>query len=71
MTAEQYAQAMNKDTFFDSQLWIFRLSDAEVAELQKRFKFFTLLSNACCCFQVEERLVFFAADQLVGRNRAI
>lgn len=57
---------MDKDTFFDSQLWLFRLSDEEMEGLQKDFKFFTLLPDAYCCFQVDERLVFFTTDQCKG-----
>lgn len=57
---------MDKDTFFDSQLWLLRLSDEEMEGLQKDFKFFTLLADAYCCFQVDERLMFFTMDQHEG-----
>jgi hypothetical protein len=57
---------MDKNTFLDSQLWLFRLSDEEMEGLQKDFKFFTLLADAYCCFQVDERLMFFTMDQYRG-----
>jgi hypothetical protein len=57
---------MDKNIFLDSQLWLFRLSDEEMKGLQKDFKFFTLLADAFCCFQVDERIMFFTIEQHRG-----
>ena len=45
---------MDKIAFLDSQLWLLRMSTEAMEKLQVEFKFYTLLTNANCCFHVDK-----------------
>lgn len=45
---------MDKIAFLDSQLWLLRMSTEAMEKLQVDFKFYTLLTNAYCCFHVDK-----------------
>lgn len=45
---------MDKIAFLDSQLWLLRMSTEAMEKLQVDFKFYTLLTNANCCFHVDK-----------------
>jgi len=50
---------MNREVFLTSQIWLQKLDQNIVDDLKLSFHFHLILSGALCCFQVENKLVFF------------
>lgn len=65
---------MDKTAFLDSQLWLLRMSTEAMEKLQTDFKFFTLLTNANCCFHVDKAPVLLTKggyDELSDRTESL
>ena len=50
---------MNREVFLSSQIWLKRLDQNVVEDLKLSFHFHLILSGTFCCFQVENKLIFF------------
>jgi len=56
---------MNREVFLSSQIWLQKLDQNIVDDLKLSFHFHLILSGASCCFQVENKLIFFNKEDSV------
>lgn len=59
---------MDRRIFFDSQIWLLEVPKESMEELQLRFRFYNLLSDAYCCFQINKKVICFGVDNNDSQN---